>query len=239
MRSACLFRLDIKQRGSHEDKNNWTTDSVFQAPPVINLESCSPRILFALRQFKDARLTGRPHTNVIRMPLLRLSLIIIMLGGCQSLQPLSDVTVLSDESFARLWRIYTRCRSSVEPDEMRQDTLRLSHAVRSMSETMNRSLILPQGVQRLIEETPLRLSVDPGAMAMACALHAGQAAQATGQTLMAVELFHFILSKDQEPPYTYYVVQARLGLAQMQTKNDPASERVEQIVKVSARHRSH
>ncbi len=71
-------------------------------------------------------------------------------------------------------------------------------------------------------------------MAIACALHAGQAAQADGRTQMAAELFGFVLSKEQEAPYTYYVTQARLGLAQVQNAG-PAIEGPEQVIKVWAR----
>jgi hypothetical protein len=192
--------------------------------------------LFARRTaYQVRRLTSVfvVRTDAIAHTCLRLCLLsIVMLGGCQSLQFFTDTAVLSDESFSRLWRIYSHCRSSIEPDEMREDMQHLSRTLRRMSETMNRHSLLPQSVQRLIEEPPSRLSVDLGAMAIACALHAGQAAQADGRTHMAAELFGFVLSKDREPPYTYYVGQARLGLAQMQTGR--AIERFEQVIKVSA-----
>jgi hypothetical protein len=145
-----------------------------------------------------------------------------------------DTTVLSDERFGQLWRIYTHCQSSIETDEMREDMQQLSQAMDRMSVKTNRHSFLPQSVQRLIEKPPSRLSVDPGAMAMACALRAGHAAQADGRTQMAAELFEYVLSKDREPPYTYYVVQARLGLAEMQSKTVLVIERPGQATTVSA-----
>ncbi|MDQ6734657.1 MAG: hypothetical protein M3Z35_11200 [Nitrospirota bacterium] len=170
----------------------------------------------------------------MRIPVLRLCLVMmVMLGGCQSLPLFTDTTALSDESFGRLWRVYSHCRSSMETDEMREDMPHLSRAFHRMSETTNRPSFLPQSVQHLIEEPPSRLSVDPGAMAVDCALRAGQAAQAEGRTQLAAEFFGFVLSKDREPPYAYYVVQARSGLAEMQ--NDRlAIERPERVIKVSA-----
>jgi hypothetical protein len=116
---------------------------------------------------------------------------------------------------------------------MREDMQHLSQALHRMSVTTNRHSLLPQSVQRLIEEPPSRLSVDPGAMAVACALRAGVAAQTEGRTQLAAELFGFILSKDREPPYTYYVVQARLGLAETQNAG-LAIEGPGQVMKVSA-----
>ena len=68
---------------------------------------------------------------------------------------------------------------------------------------------------------------------MACALGAGQAAQAEGRAEMAAEIFRVVLSKDREPLYTYYIVQAKLGLAEMQSMIGQAIEEPAQIMKVS------
>jgi len=170
----------------------------------------------------------------MRMPLFLFCLVLLFtLGGCRSLALFKDTTVLSDEHFGQLWKIYTHCQSSIETDEMREDMQHLSQALHRMSVTTNRHSLLPQSVQRLIEEPPSRLSVDPGAMAVACTLRAGVAAQTEGRTQLAAELFGFILSKDRESPYTYYVVQARLGLAEMQNAG-LAIEGPGQVMKVSA-----
>ena len=172
--------------------------------------------------------------NIMRMLLFRFCLILLFtLGGCRSLTLFTDTTVLSDERFGQLWRIYTHCQSSIETDEMREDMQQLSQALDRMSVKTNRHSFLPQSVQRLIEEPPSRLAVDPGAMTVACALRAGVAAQTEGRTQLAAELFGFVLSKDQEPPYAYYVVQARLGLAQTQSAG-LAIDRPGQVIKVSA-----
>jgi hypothetical protein len=41
---------------------------------------------------------------------------------------------------------------------------------------------------------------------------------------LAAELFGFILSKDRESPYTYYVIQTELGLAEMQNAGWPSRD---------------
>ena len=170
----------------------------------------------------------------MRIPLFRFCLVLLLtLGGCRSLTLFTDATVLSDEHFGQLWRVYSHCQSSMETDEMREDMQHLNQALHRMSVTTSRHSFLPQSVQRLIEEPPSRLAVDPGAMAVACALRAGVAAQMEGRTQLAAELFGFVLSKDREPPYAYYVVQARLGLAEMQNAG-LAIERPGQVMKVSA-----
>lgn len=165
--------------------------------------------------------------------LLRVCLVVLVaLGGCQRLQLFTDTDGLSDESFTRLWRIYSHCRSSLDPDEMREDMQHLSRALRHMSKTKSRPPLLPESVQHWIAEPPSRLSVDPEAMALACALRAGQAAWAEGRTQLATELFGFVLSKDREPPYTYYAAQAKLGLAEVQNAG-LTIERPGQVMKVS------
>jgi hypothetical protein len=170
----------------------------------------------------------------MRIPFLPVCLVMLVtLGGCQHLELLEDTTVLSEESFSRLWTIYSHCRSSLEPDEMREDMQHLTRALHRMSEAKNKPSFLPQSVQHLIEASPLRLAVDPGAMAMACALRAGQAAQAEGRTEMAAEIFRVVLSKDREPTYMYYVAQAKLGLAEMQSMIGQVIEGPAQIMKVS------
>jgi hypothetical protein len=170
--------------------------------------------------------------KIMSIALLRLCLLsMVMLGGCQGFTLSADTTVLSDVTFGDLWSAYSHCQSSADADEMRQDLLRLSRSVHNMSEAMNSSSFLPQGVQRLIEEPPSRLAVDPRVMVIACALHAGQAAKADGRPHMAAELFGFVLSNDRESRYAYYASQARLGLAQMQASL--GIERVEHVIKVS------
>ena len=161
----------------------------------------------------------------MRIPLFLFCLVLLFtLGGCRSLALFTDATVLSEEHFGQLWRVYSHCQSSIETDEMREDMQHLSQALHRMSETTSRHSILPQSVQHLIEEPPSRLSVDPGAMAVACALRAGVAAQTEGRTQLAAELFGFILSKDRESPYTYYVIQTELGLAEMQNAGWPSRD---------------
>lgn len=117
---------------------------------------------------------------------------------------------------------------------MREDMHHLNQALHRMNEAKNKPSFLPPSIQRLIEEPPSRLAVDPGAMVMACALRAGQAAQAEGRIEMAAEIFRVVLSKDREHLYTYYVAQAKLGLAAMQSMIGQALERPAQIMKVSA-----
>jgi hypothetical protein len=108
----------------------------------------------------------------------------------------------------------------------------LSRALHRISETKNSPSFLPQSVQHIIEEPPSRLSVDPGAMAIACAVRAGQAAQAEGQAELAAELFGFVLSKGLDPQYAYYVVQAKLGIAEISRMTD--RPKAEEGIKVSA-----
>jgi len=68
----------------------------------------------------------------------------------------------------------------------------------------------------------VRLSADPAAMAAACALHAGQAAQEMGRPHVAREMFHMVITNFPQPRYRYYVAQARLGLEHLDAASHAA-----------------
>ena len=94
---------------------------------------------------------------------------------------------------------------------MRVDAQRLSRAADAINSPAD--LFSPS-----TKEPPLpssRLSVDPAAMAAACALRAGQVAQGTGQRLVAEEMFQMVITKFPQPPYRYYVAQAQRSLERL------------------------
>ena len=135
----------------------------------------------------------------------------LMLWGCQGLQ-LRDKPVSQQESvFTHLWGIYTHCRAGSDPETIRQDAHRLSQAPMG---DQSPPALLPDSLRRLVSRPPLRLSVDPRAMAASCALHAGQTALAAGRSDLAGDMFHQIIRNYPEAEYAYYVDQARDGLSE-------------------------
>ena len=99
--------------------------------------------------------------------------------------------------------------------EMKADVFRLDETVQTMHEDTSSALI-PDGIERLVDERPSRLAVDPRAMAASCALLAGYQARATGQPQLAAEMFAHIVSHYPVERYRYYVVQAYYGLKQIE-----------------------
>jgi hypothetical protein len=112
-----------------------------------------------------------------------------------------------------MWGIYTHCSHSEDLDAMRGDAQRLRLAVEVMDHAAD-----PVPLER--EEPafmgpPARLSVDPAAMAAACALRAGRVAQGMGRPYDAREMFQMIVTDFPQPRYQYYATQAREGLERL------------------------
>src|SRR5215510_10445652 len=87
--------------------------------------------------------------------LLRLCLILLTLAGCQSFPPLADLRLLEEQTFQHLWSLYSHCRSSVDPEEMRGDFQHLGQAARRLRE-LNRASLLPAALAYPVR-TPLSL----------------------------------------------------------------------------------
>jgi hypothetical protein len=147
-------------------------------------------------------------------------LTVVGLGGCQTTWSFDRPTAAIDNvPFMNLWKTYTHCRSSSDPDEIRIDAQRLGEAAHAVKLKSQSSIVLPAAMQHLISELPSRLAVDPKAMAMACALYGGQVARAVGRPRLAVELFNVVLAKQAEAAYGYYVFEASRGLEHMGPDN--------------------
>ena len=140
-------------------------------------------------------------------------LLVLGMGGCQAAPHPSSP--LHDASFTDLWDTYRHCQTSEDPVEMRTDALRLDETVRTMHEDTS-SVLIPDGIERLVDERPSRLAVDPRAMAASCALLAGYQARVAGQPQLAAEMFAHIVSTYPVERYRYYVVQAYHGLKQIE-----------------------
>lgn len=139
----------------------------------------------------------------------------IGLSGCHAAWSFDKPTTSGDTAqFMTLWRTFSHCRSSSDPEEMRTDAERLDREVQAITLNTHASMRLPAILADLVSELPSRLAIDPKAMLVACTLYAGQAAQALGQRQLAAELFTSITTTD--PAYSYYVVQAKHGLRQLE-----------------------
>lgn len=145
--------------------------------------------------------------------------IALTLSGCQGLHLQDQQAGHRESVFNHLWGVFTHCRANSDPETSRQDAHRLSRAPR-----MDQSppVLLPHALRRLVSRPPLRLSVDPRAMAASCALHAGQTALAAGQNELASVMFHQIVREYPEAEYAFYVDQARDGLREAVLNSSPS-----------------
>jgi hypothetical protein len=135
---------------------------------------------------------------------------IVLLAGCQS-NP-----AVTNTAFMGLWSTYDHCQSSGDLDTMREDVRQLSagsqHAA-VKDDVIIRPLLKP--IEHWIAPPIPRLSADPRAMAASCTLRTGETAVAYGRPDIATEMFTEIIQNYPQPPYAYYVSEARNKLGQL------------------------
>jgi hypothetical protein len=145
--------------------------------------------------------------------LILVVILLMPLSGCESSRQ-SSLSSLSDNSrFMNLWNTYTHCSQDENPDVMRADAQRLSRVADTIHS--DAASILPESHDPFRAGPTVRLSIDPAAMAAACALHAGQVAQRMGRLYVAREMFRMVVLHFPQPRYQYYAAQARLGLERL------------------------
>ena len=142
-----------------------------------------------------------------RWRLVPMLILLIALGGCDTSRHSSRSSLSDNGRLMDQWSIYTHCLRSEDLEAMRADTRRLIRAIHMNNTAEGPSPLAPT----------VRLSADPAAMAAACALHTGQAAQVMGHLHVAREMFYLVVRSFPQPRYQYYVTQARLGLEQLDT----------------------
>jgi hypothetical protein len=145
-----------------------------------------------------------------------LVLILLMpLVGCDTSSQSSRSRLFDNDNdrFMDLWSTYTHCFRSEDLDAMRADAQRLS-LVENTTDSAE-DPIHPESNEPVPPAPTIRLSADPAAMAAACALHTGQAAQEMRRLNVAQEMFHMVIINFPQSRYQYYVAQARLGLEQL------------------------
>ncbi len=164
-----------------------------------------------------------------------LVLSLVFLSGCQSTQTLPQQGALTNAEFMNLWGIYRDCRSATNLDAMKADVLHLHRGAQQEGTKVEPLLPLPKPVTRLMAKPPVRLSVDPRAMAADCALSTGHVALGSGHDEVALEMFSTVLVSYSQADYPYFVEQARLGLRELTLRADAARKKTPLSQAVSAR----
>lgn len=115
------------------------------------------------------------------------------LAGCQT-GPLSvDKAAVNQEAFDHFWSLYQDCRSADLGTILVQ------------TPRWERMAAVPSNL-------PVRLSVDPRALAADCAIHAGNLALMRGEQGLAVEFFSLVIERYPQPDYASYIARAWDGL---------------------------
>lgn len=140
--------------------------------------------------------------------------------GCQLLTMQNGDRGMPEDRFAELWKSYAECRLSQDAAELRVQAVSLSEA--ALSHAAEAQATVSEGWGRYVTPLPVRLSVDPRAMAAACALHAGAVAWRAGRPTLASELYSLVVRRFQEPTYRYYVTEARAALVLVADSHPPA-----------------
>jgi hypothetical protein len=130
---------------------------------------------------------------------------LLSLAGCQTEFTLVDQAA-REQAFDRSWGFYQDCRSADLATILAQ------------TPRWERMAAAPARL-------PVRLSVDPRALAAACAVRTGNLALEQGEKELAVELFSLVIERYPEADYAYYVAQAWAGLLQTAPDITTASAR--------------
>lgn len=126
------------------------------------------------------------------------------IAGCGTSRSSSQPLLTDNPRFMDMFTLYTHCMETNDHESMRADAQVLSRSVD----------VLDAAADPRIGPS-VRLSADPAAMAAACALRAGQAAQEEGDLSSAREMYQMIVTYFPQPRYAYYADQARAGLEQL------------------------
>ncbi|MGH9782586.1 MAG: hypothetical protein ACRD88_00230 [Terriglobia bacterium] len=110
-----------------------------------------------------------------------------------------------------LWRIYTHCQRSEDPEGLVLDAMRLTRAAETAPSEPSAVL---EPIEQIIEPPPVRLAVDPNAMAAACSLYAARTAMDRGWYDLAITLYRSIIPTAPDAQSNYYVKLAQVGLAE-------------------------
>ncbi|GIW54462.1 MAG: hypothetical protein KatS3mg082_0866 [Nitrospiraceae bacterium] len=138
---------------------------------------------------------------------------VILLAGCQGVIPGAKPAYVDNGRFMDLWQGYTRCKSGTDVEAMRDEAEQLIRTAQALNVRSGFVLPLPGRVERLVSDPSPRLAVDVKAMAAACALYAGNLALSVGKNDIAFDMFYHVIKNHTQPEYTYYVSQAKAGMA--------------------------
>jgi hypothetical protein len=137
--------------------------------------------------------------------------------GCQTGHS-TKMAAMENASFMDLWKTYSHCQSEYDVDGLRSDAGRLATAINTARSNESFVLPLPRNLERFVSNPTSRYAVDVKAMAAACSIRAAHLAADAGNFDMAKDLLKTALSQSQSEGYEYYSTQAKILLADLESK---------------------
>lgn len=161
---------------------------------------------------------------------------LLLMTGCQSMPILGWADTDHETTpVMTLWQTYEHCRATGDVDAKQTAARNLAVAAQQANVIQPSPIPLPQLLQRHVQETAPRYSVDLQALSASCSLEAGNAALRVGQHSVAANLFQFVLVTYPQSDYEYYSRQARRGLQHIELRRIVSDPAAPQILPVSSR----
>ena len=141
--------------------------------------------------------------------------ILVSVAGFQTGQT-AQAAAIDNGSFMSLWSIYSHCQATSDFAQLREDALTLTKAANHSLTEEGFILPLPNKLEEYVSTPAARFAVDVKAMAAACSLRAGFAAVEAGKLDDAKDLLRPILSYQPQSEYSYYSLQAKSLLSDLE-----------------------
>lgn len=140
-------------------------------------------------------------------------LLAICLTGCQSVDPATSTTQAKRESFSKLWKLYEQCRAKQDLEAVLAQEAPLAREA-ALNNQPQEDFPNPMMNDKTYQQ-PLRVVVDPKALAADCTLRAAGLAAQEGRLSKAKDLYAAVLHRYPESVYALYTDRARHGLAHL------------------------
>ena len=141
--------------------------------------------------------------------------ILMSLAAFQIDQPV-QAAEMDNGSFMSLWNTYSHCQATSDFTQLKENALTLTKAANHSLTDEGFVLPLPYKLEELVSTPAARFAVDVKAMAAACSLRAGIAAVEAGKLDVAKDLLRPILSYEPQSEYSYYSLQAKSLLSELE-----------------------
>src|SRR5262245_57533049 len=139
-------------------------------------------------------------------------LLTILLGGCHSVSVLERPTAQTPPSIMPLWERYQECLVTTDPSAF-------ASIIHQLEGVMLVGAEAPAWMRRWgphVATQPIRTSVDPQALGVACTLRAAAVMAEAKHLTEARALYQRVLARYPHREWAYYVDQAKEGLAGLQ-----------------------